>query len=429
MKYSLVNIFRKYAKDSFFIIFSKVIGVLIGLFTLPVILNNLPIEEYGIFQFILALQIWLLALTGNHITSGSIKGLAKGFDGTFLFAFVNRIKFLVIVGFILLVSSFYFYLIKSTILFYLLIIFSVYLVFGYLFQQNCIQFFIAKKQFKNLATLQITTSVIVSISSALVAFFTHNIIKFVLVQLGMSSFISLVWWLYIVKKNNLYQAYKRKEIDSECLSYGLKLIPVDLFIISVGKISYFIIGSFFGFSNLAVFSAANKLRDKCAAFTRTIFPSLLYADFANKDRKELMKIVSYYLIKIGIFGILLTFLFIIAGWYYIKYFLPEIYRLSSLYFVILALGLPAVGLSTILHTILESHLRYKELSVVQVVHNLIKIVLIIIFGYLWQIIGICIALAISGWVSFGFYYLLTVKKDLVVGNIKSFPLLKKLFNF
>ncbi len=93
MEHFLVNIFRRYAKNSFFILFSKVIGVLVSLFTLPIILNNLPIEEYGIFQFILALQAWLLALTGNHITSGSIKGLAKGFDGTFFFAFISRIKF------------------------------------------------------------------------------------------------------------------------------------------------------------------------------------------------------------------------------------------------------------------------------------------------------------------------------------------------
>jgi len=429
MKHFIVNIYKRYAKNSFFIILSKVIGVLVSLFTLPIILNNLPIEEYGIFQFILALQAWLLALTGNHITSGSIKGLAKGFDGTFFFAFINRIKFLITISVIVLIASFYFYLIKLQILFYLLVIFSVYLVFGYLFQQSCIQFFIAKKQFKNLVTLQITISVIVSISSALVAFFTHNIVIFVLVQLGVSSLISLVWWLYVVRKNNLFQAYKRKEIDRECFSYGLKLIPVDLFIISAGKSSHFIIGSFFGFSNLAVFSVANKLKDRCADFARTIFPSLLYADFANKDRKDLIRIISGYLTKMGIISLFFTFLFISAGWYYIKFFLPETYRLSSLYFIILALSLPAGALSIILHTILESHLRYKELSVVQVVPNLVKIILIIIFGYLWQIIGICIALTISGWVSFVFYYLLTVKKDLVGEIIKGFPILKRLSNF
>jgi len=241
------NLSKKYRTDSFFLMLPAIISTLIALITLPIILRNLPVENYGIFQFILALQIWLIVFTGSHITSGSTRGITKGFNGTFLFAFLSRFKLSIITGSVMLIVSLYFYFINSYIFFFLLVIFSIYLIFGYLFQPTYTQFFIAKKQFKNLAVWQITTSLIVSISSALTTYFTHNIVIFALVQLGLGFFISLIAWLYVIKKNNLLSAYKKGEIDEECVLYGLKLIPVDLISVTAGKISHFIIGPFLDF--------------------------------------------------------------------------------------------------------------------------------------------------------------------------------------
>jgi Na+-driven multidrug efflux pump len=41
--------------------------------------------------------------------------------------------------------------------------------------------------------------------------------------------------------------------------------------------------------------------------------------------------------------------------------------------------------------------------------SFLGIILILVFGFFWKIIGICIALAINSWVSLGFYYLLTLR--------------------
>ena len=132
------------------------------------------------------------------------------------------------------------------------------------------------------------------------------------------------------------------------------------------------------------------------------------------------------MIKIGILAFFLTFGFIVAAWVYIKFLLPETFHSAIIYFSILAVMFPAAALITILHTLLESHLRYKELTVVGIVPNLIKISLIVVFGYLWHIIGICFALTLSVWVNFGFYYLLTIKKDLALKILDEFPLLKEM---
>jgi len=140
----------------------------------------------------------------------------------------------------------------------------------------------------------------------------------------------------------------------------------------------------------------------------------------------LIKTINYYLIKIGALSVFLTLGFIIAGLFYIKFFLPNTFQGAILYFVITVLGLPAGTLAIILYTILESQLRYKELVIIGIIPNLLKIILILVFGRCWQIIGICIALAINGWIDLGFYYLLTLKRELVIRFITRHQWLNKL---
>lgn len=422
------NFIKKYSTGAFFLNTPLVINTIIALITLPIVLANLPIADYGKWQFVLALQIWISAFSATNITTASKRGIAKGLNGTFLYGILARLKLLLLAGILVLGISFYLKIVGKEIFSILLAIIGLYLIFGYLFQVSFYEFIIAKKKFREWSFWQILFSVISVTGSTLIAFYTKNVIYFAIFQLGSISILSWIAILSLLRKEKIIESYKKGEIDKDCVRYGLKLIPFDLFSITAGKFSYFIIGSFFGFSSLAIFSVANKLRDRCAGVIKSARP-LLYADFTKIERKELIKIINRYLTKIGMMGFLLTFGFISVSWFYIKIFLPDSYYQAFIYFVILSLGLPPGVLAIILHTILESHLRYKELSVVQVIPNLVKIILIITFGYLWQIIGICIALTISGWVSFGFYYILTVKKDLVIGFVRGFPLLKRLSNF
>jgi len=422
------NLFQKYLTSSFFLNAPLVINTLIALATLPVVLVNLPIAEYGKWQFFLAVQMWLVASTAGNITVASKRGIAKGMDGTFIYAFLARLKLLFSAGFLVLGVAFAFKILRGNNISVLLAIIGLYLIFGYLFQISFFEFLIAKKRFREWCFWQILIFSVSIVGSTLAAFLTKNIIYFALVQLGSVGLLGFIAWLWIVTKDNLVKSYKKVEIDKECVHYGLKLIPVDLVLITASKVSHFLIGTFFGFANLALFSVANKLRDKFAGIIKSVRP-LLYADFAKIEGRQLIRVINRHLLKIGAFGIFLTFLFIGVGWFYMKFFLPESFQKASVYFAILALGLPAGILAIVLHTILESHLRYKELTVIGIIPNLLKIILILAFGCLWRITGVCFALTISGWLSFGFYYLLTLKKHLVLDTFIQYPLQKKISKF
>lgn len=425
MRNFIKKLLQKYFTGGSFLILPLVVGTLVSLVTLPIILANLPVAEYGKFQLVLAMQGWLGALSGPHIASGSIRGIATGAEGTFLFAFLARLKLLLIVALIGLSIAAYFYFTGSYLFFCLLTILSVFLVTGYLFQSSYLHFLIARKQFKQIAIWRVTTSVSVSAISALAAYLTHDIVMFALAQLGIVSLVSCLAWLQVVGKNKLIFAYKRDKVDRECLPYGLKLIPTDLVTATSARISHFIVGPFFGFINLAIFSVANKLRDRVADLIINA-RTLLYSDFAQADRNKLVKIINSRLKLLGAISIIFTLLFMAGGYFYIKLFLPDSYQPAIVYFIILAAAFPANMLGIILHTLLESHLRYKELTPTRIIPALSKIILILIFGYFWQMIGICIAIAVVGWISFILYYFLTLRREKVIGFLNNHSVIKGL---
>ncbi len=408
----------------FFLNSPFVVNATITLVTLPIVLANLSIDHYGKWQFVLALETWLAVLTAANITLSSKKGIAQNLNGTFLHAFLFRLKLLVPVGIIVLGIAFSLRISGNNVFSSLLMILGLYLIFGYLFQISFYEFLIAKKRFKEWCLWQAIISFVAIVGSAIVALTTKNIVYFALFQLGSISVLGWIAWLIIVRRENLIDSYRKGEVDKGCVPFGLKLIPVGLITITANKLSHFLIGPFFGFANLAVFSLADNLRNKSSSVMKSARP-LLYADFAQIESKALMRLINIRLLKVGILSVLLTIVIIFIGWAYIQFFLPQTFHQAIIYFAILAIGLPAAALAIILHTALESHLHYKELSLVGIVSSALKILLILILGYFWQIIGVCIGLAISAWITFIFYYFLTIRKDLAIGVIGRFHLFDK----
>ena len=416
---------REYFIHSFFLTLPQAIAILVGLVTLPIILANLPAKNYGEFQFTLALQTWLVALTGGHITLGAKRSIAKGLDGTFLFAFFSRFKFLVAIGLMGFIASFFIYNVGLVNLSFLLTVISAFLIFGYLFQVSYPEFFIAKKQFRNFAIWKTITSLLTSVASALVAFFTHSILLFAITSLGSVTLISWTGFLYVTIKNRLFSAYKENKIDKECFSYGVRLIPAALILQTSSKIAHFIIGPFLGFTNLATFSVASKLEGNFRGFMKSFY-NLFYADFAKVNSEKLIMSIRSKLKQGGIVAIILTLGCMFLGYFYIKLFLPEFYQITILYFLVLCLGLPAIILQVILDTILAVNFRYKELTAIAILANLIKIALILRLGVTFKIMGVCWGIVIGGWISFILYYLLTLRREKLTGFLDNHPTIKAL---
>lgn len=398
-----ISLFYKYSSDIFFLFLSYLFTTTITLIVWPVILRNLSIEDYGRFQFLLTIQSWFLIFTATYISSGSQTAIARNFKGTFLYVFFYRLKLMFILAILGIIASFYLYFQGNYSLFSLAIIMLIYLAIGYLPKTTYLFYLTATKNFKEKAIWEIFTTFFISISSLLVAYYTHNVVLFAITQLGISAFAGWLGFIYVIYKNDLFNEYKRGNIDKRCVSYGIKMIPFQLLNITSKKLSSFLIGSFFGFSYLAQFQTANNLREKFAAIPKIANP-LLRADFSITDKQNLTQVIKSKLKPLFIASFLFTILVLICGYFYISIFLPQNYQIAKTYFTILSFTFPFSIVTLLFSIILDSHLLHKEINKAGLITNSVKIFLILIFGYFWKTIGICLAITISAWISFFIYY-------------------------
>ncbi len=419
------SLFKKYYKNAFLITFSQILGFFVSLATLPIILSRLSLEDYGTFQFALAIQTWLLLLTAGHITLGSKKGIAQNKNGTFLFAFFYRAKFFIAITLLsLAVSAIFFFFQKNT-LGIISIIISGYTLFGYLPQVSYAEFLVGKNDFKSFSIWQTTSAIIIPAVSAISAILTKNIFVFAIVQLGATTIINILAFIYIIIKYDLYKSYKNKEINTDCIKYGLRMIPAEILLGTSNQLSNFIIGPFFGLSSLAVFSIANKIDSALRGVFR-ISNNLFYSDFAKEKYENLIESIKKHLPAILLFSFFAASGYFLISYLYVHLLLPNEYQATIIYLFIMSLAIPAFIVQSLLRTAIDSDLRHKEVVLFTTASSIFKILIILIFGVLFKIIGVVIALTISVWLEFLLYYFATINKKIFIGILNRYPLILKI---
>lgn len=402
------NLFKRYFIGSFFLSVPQIVSIVITLVTFPIVLSSLKPEDYGLFQFVLSIQVWINALTAEYSTTGSQRGLARGKDGTFIFSLVYRLRFIIPLGIIVLIFSGFFYYygqIKFSIILFLM---SLYFIFGYLPQVSYNSVFIAKKQFKYFSFWKSIDSVIIPIISAIAAYSTSSVLVYAVAHFSSTTLVGWAGLIFAIKKNDLLKGYKDKNIDLSVSNYGLKLVPAAVILQTSNKITDFIIGPFFGFANLALYSVANSLETRARSLIKVV-QLLLYPDFAKLEWIDLKKKIKTKLINAFVISLFFVIGFSILGYLYIYLFLPDFYLVSGIYLIILLLGFPAKVLQAILQTTFDSALRYKEMSYLLIVPNIIKVLVIIVLGFVFGIYGILWGITLFAWFYFFFTYILFIK--------------------
>jgi O-antigen/teichoic acid export membrane protein len=374
-----------------------------GLVALPVVLQYLPAREVGLLQLVLTVQSWSLLFTAAHITLGSKRGIAQGYLGTFLFAFFQRLKFLVPLAGLAFVVSVVLAARGDTILASLVVIMIVYVILGYLPQSTCSEYFVATKRFGVFAGMNAALVTLPSIGAAVAAKLTGDIIVVAAVQQGLLVIISTVTFLTLVVRDRLLGSYRNGLIDRDCLRYGIRMMPVELTVGTSSHISNILVGSLVGVVHLAVFSTASRL-DRLVRGALGTIHNLVYADFAVAERGSLSKEIRRYMWTLIIAGAVISVCVASSVHYYIVTFLPPEYHAASLYLGIMTIAYPAILFQTLIQTMLEAKLRHGELTIVLVTSHVAKIILIVVLGFLFHMRGVAVAMALSSWITASLFY-------------------------
>jgi len=421
----LFSFLFKNKTNIFYLSGTHFVNIFVAIITLPILLHLLPIEEYGKWQFMLALQTCVLTTSAQQITIGAKRGIALNKDGTFLYALLQRGKILLITASFFLIGMCYFALTDRFTLSLLSGLSALYVFTNILFQTSISEYFIAKKEFSKSALWGILSSPVARIGSTIVAILTQSIVFFVLFQVAFALLISVIACFHLFLKKRLWLEYRLGNYDRSCVKYGLKSLPADLLGAISNRMVEIVIGVFFGFTPLTYFSVARDLRNQIGSVIKIISP-LLFADFVKQPLSSLTVRIRKLLPKMIFLSSFLGASGVGIGILYILAFLPETFRASINILIIISLAFP-LGIPTLLFgTILQAHLRYKALALATIVPNFLEIFFILVLGWIWGITGMAFAIAIFGFLSFLSHYLVTVKREAVINLFEKSGILKKI---
>lgn len=408
----LNQFFQKKKKGFFFLNLPNVVNVLVTIVSLPILLRSLSIEAYGQWQYVLAFQSFAVVFTASQTTSASKRGIALNRAGTFYFALKKRAQLALIPSVLFLILAELFVLKNDIVLSYLCLMSIGYLYINTIAVLSLSEYYIAREQFARWSTWQIVTSTLSTVLGCVVAVYTKNILFFVLSFLVYTTCVVLVELVRVSRRDHLVAAFKAKEYDASCYEYGIKSIPNDSINALSFKLVDIIIANTFGYKDLAIFSVAQKIRNVLVNVLKTL-GQLLYSEFAKHKFEQGMEKIKRSLAVSFLAGMGMAIAAIVSAYIYISFFLPAEYQSAILYVFILALSIPFVIPTTFLYTFLDAHLRYRAITFATVIPNLIRVILILFFGYWFGLVGFATALSIHTVFGFIFYMIAVYKKDQV----------------
>lgn|SRR3989338_1450510 len=415
------KLLKRYGRGGMLLLLLQSITVAIQLVVMPFLARVLSPAEFGIFQFSQTVITWLSIFSIGNSTLAAKKGMVENKNGTILYAFVYRFKFVATLTILCFIAAGVFFFFGKPILPMLSIIVGLFLLFGYLPQVSFPQLFIAKENFGLFVFWQSLAIFVSQAFTLWTAFATENVVLVMFAQYASLAVICILAFLWGLKKYHCVAAYKKGEIDCSCVDYGKKLIPVEILQGTAGSIHNFIIGPLFGFASLAVFSIATRID----VLFRSIISSgyyLLYADFAKIEiseiRRHLKQKLFFVLVSSSLFSMGLFF----ASWLYIINFLPSSYANAIVYIGILVCALPAVVLQGIMQSALESKLKAEDLRFATFISQILRIIFLIVGGF-FGIVGITLSLAVSAWFgvlcfAFVFYEFKFLEKNILKRHFK-----------
>lgn len=391
------QLFKRYGKNGFLFLLLQGVTVGIQLFILPFLTRIFSQSDFGILQFSQTLINWFALFTIGNATFGAKKGIIEGKDGTMLYAFWYRMKFVMLLSLACFVSTLVLFVVGKVILAWVFVIVGLFLLVGYLPQVSFPQLYIAKDRFDLFVGWQSLTIVLSQVATVAVAFSTHNMLLTMAAQYFTFGLLCLLAFVMGLKRYHMIAAYKKGEIDRSCVPYGKKLILVEVIQGTAGTIHNFILGPVFGFATLAVFSVASRIDVLFRALISSGY-YLLYKDFVQTDFENLKKHFKQKAFFLLVLSFLFSFLLFFASSFYIQKFLPVAYHGAILYTGILILGLPALLLQSIIQAALESRLKAEAQRLATYVSQLCRIIFLLIGG-IFGVLGISISITVSAWVS------------------------------
>ncbi len=384
------------AKGGFWILSEKVVFSLVGILSMLAFANFLDKESFGIYQYVITVFSILLLTTLPGMNSAVNISTAKGYEGIYLKALREKIKWGLLGTLFSFSLGMYYFFQGNFLLGSSFIAFSFFIPF---FESLKLygHYLLGKKEFKVFSKNNIkikTTSVIILV---ITIFFTDNL-YFILISYILPTIIFNFYYSF-----KYYYKFKlNKKFDSSFISLGKHLSLIGVFSNFVTHADKLLIFHFLGAKETAIYTFIAmpliKIKDPFAALINVIsLPKI-----STKSIGELKKILPQKILTTTILLLVVVIIYILTAPFLFKHFLPayQDYVLFSQILMISLLFLPKI----FFYLSLTANHKKKELYIISLSISMLKIILFLLLIPRLGIMGIIVSLILSEFLE---YILLT----------------------
>lgn len=348
--------------------------------------NLLTAETYGLFKYILSIAGILTITNLNGMGVAVIQATAKGHDGSLTSVIKPKISWGLLGSLLGTILSIYYFINNNLTLGTSVLIASLFVPFVDTFL-NYNYFLSGKKLFKESSKYGNFSSII-STLLIVTAIFTKNLYLIILVYFLSLTLTRLFFYLLTVKK------YKVNDSENpQTISYGKHLSLMNILATVALYVDKLLIFHLLGASALAVYLIALAPIEQLRGTTK-ILGTLALPKFSQNNFEETKKSIFKKIYKLDFIMLLVAVVYILACPYLFDLFFPK-YLASVFYSQLLSLTLVLSSPVIILNNLLQSQQKTKELYSYNIFTSLFQIIILIILGYLYGLLGIIASRFIS----------------------------------
>lgn len=374
------------AKGGLWSSLSFLISSLLSLLLVVAFANLIPKETYGIYKYIMSLggALGFLALTGMN--TAITQAVAKGYEGALKEAVKIQLKWGALFSIAAGIGGIYYFL-KGNQTFALSLIilgifFPVYSAF------NSYGFFLTgKKEFKLLAKYQVIFAFIYTAGMIAGLYFTKNIVILVLIY-SISHFLTTIYFY-----SRTLKTFKPKEgttmEQKELFKFGGHLSIVNIFSTISQYVDKIAVFQFLGPTQLAIYALALAMPDRIKGFIKSI-TGIILPKLSEKNVDEIKPMFYKRTLQGLAAGAILSGIYILIAPFIFKVFFPK-YLDSVFYSQLIALSFIVIVPGTYMGSVFRSQKMIKTIYFSSTATNISRIVLFLVFGMLWGILGIIFA--------------------------------------
>lgn len=371
-----------------FLSLSNIVTSFTGLFSVVVLANLLNSNEYGTYKYIFSVVGILSALsfTGGY-RNMIIQSVAKGLDGVVQHLYkINPLFNLPMIVGACLISIYYLYKGNTTLGFSIPIV-----AIGYIFSSTLIitySYLNGRKEYKDLFFLQSAISVASVLLLTITVFVTKNIALIFLSSVIGSGIMSTISYYYI-KRSRL----RNNTFHEKMLQYGKHLSIMNIGSTLLIHIDSFLIFSFLGSHELALYALATPFVDRIIGFFKTSYFFVLpkFTEMGPEKAALLLYKRSFMGLAVGL---------AVSGIYYLiaptffSIFFPK-YIDSIQLSVLFSLSIPLVAFSTLPTAFVDSLIEIKIKYILFAVNFVTRITTLFLFIHTFGVAGVIISELVS----------------------------------